>query len=93
MQANRLASRDACCHKTRPHDFHAPNRMLQQVPLAIVGMACRFPGGANNPAEFWELLREGRDAITEVPENRWNAARFHHPPQRVTIRPGAALLG
>jgi len=41
-------------------------------PIAIVGMACRFPGGANSPAAFWELLAQGRDAITEVPRDRWD---------------------
>ncbi|MBE8524598.1 SDR family NAD(P)-dependent oxidoreductase [Amycolatopsis sp. H6(2020)] len=45
-------------------------------PLAIVGMACRFPGGADDPAAFWRLLTEGRDAIGEVPPGRgWSGAR------------------
>jgi 3-oxoacyl-[acyl-carrier-protein] synthase II len=41
-------------------------------PIAIVGMACQVPG-ANNPEEFWQLLQEGKDAITSVPDDRWNA--------------------
>lgn len=52
--------------------------MLPGEPIAIVGMACRFPGGANHPGAFWHLLTTATDAITEVPEGRWNAARFHH---------------
>jgi 3-oxoacyl-[acyl-carrier-protein] synthase II len=40
-------------------------------PIAIVGMACQFPG-ANNLEEFWQLLQEGKDAITSVPDDRWN---------------------
>lgn len=40
-----------------------------QSPIAIVGIGCRFPG-ANNPAEFWKLLKEGKDAISRV-EKRW----------------------
>lgn len=40
-------------------------------PIAIVGMACRFPGGANSPEEYWDLLKAGRDAITEVPPGRF----------------------
>jgi hypothetical protein len=36
-------------------------------PIAIIGIGCRFPGGANDPERFWRLLREGVDAITEVP--------------------------
>ena len=39
--------------------------------IAIIGMDCRFPGGANSPEAYWELLRSGVDAITEVPSERW----------------------
>ena len=48
-------------------------------PIAIVGMACRFPGGANTPAEYWELLKNGVDAVTEVPRERWDADAFFDP--------------
>ncbi|MFF7902001.1 type I polyketide synthase [Streptomyces sp. NPDC007920] len=41
-------------------------------PIAVVGMACRLPGAAG-PTSFWELLREGRDGISEVPSGRWTA--------------------
>ncbi|WP_026360021.1 type I polyketide synthase [Amycolatopsis nigrescens] len=40
-------------------------------PIAIVGLGCRLPGGVHGPAEFWRLLSEGRDAITEVDPERW----------------------
>ncbi|MEO0840291.1 MAG: type I polyketide synthase, partial [Cyanobacteria bacterium J06643_5] len=40
-------------------------------PIAIIGMDCRFPGGANSPEAYWELLQKGIDAITEVPLERW----------------------
>ncbi len=39
----------------------------RREPIAIIGMGCRFPGGADNPEAFWRLLRDGVDAITEVP--------------------------
>ncbi len=42
---------------------------IPHSPIAIVGMGCRFPG-ANNPQAFWQLLREGKDAITKV-KGRW----------------------
>lgn len=42
-------------------------------PIAICGIGCRFPGGANDPESFWQLLRDGRDAVTEVPHTRWDA--------------------
>jgi myxalamid-type polyketide synthase MxaE and MxaD len=40
-------------------------------PVAIIGIGCRFPGGVVDPASFWRLLTEGRDAITEVPADRF----------------------
>lgn len=46
-------------------------------PIAIVGMSCRFPGGVNNPQEFWTLLRHGVDAITEAPADRWNTDDYY----------------
>jgi len=46
-------------------------------PIAIIGMGCRFPGGANNPEAFWELLRNGVDAIKEVPSERWNVDDYY----------------
>ena len=40
-------------------------------PIAIIGLSCRFPGGADSPEAYWQLLQEGRDAIREVPPERW----------------------
>lgn len=48
-------------------------------PLAIVGIGCRFPGGADTAEAFWALLRSGTDATRLVPETRWDAAKFHDP--------------
>ncbi len=47
-------------------------------PIAIVGMACRFPGGAT-PAEFWQLLLHGRNASADIPAHRWPVDRFFDP--------------
>ncbi len=41
-------------------------------PVAVVGIGCRFPGGASDPDSFWELLRAGRDAVSKVPTDRWD---------------------
>ena len=43
----------------------------QTEAIAIVGMGCRFPGGAANPEAFWQLLQDGVDAIRDVPATRW----------------------
>ena len=48
-------------------------------PIAIVGMSCRFPGGANNPEKYWQLLSDGVDAITEVPAERWHLDDHYDP--------------
>lgn len=46
--------------------------------FAIIGYAARFPGAADAD-EFWEVLRDGRDAISEVPADRWDADEFYDP--------------
>ncbi|HEY9227526.1 MAG TPA: type I polyketide synthase, partial [Gemmatimonadaceae bacterium] len=48
-------------------------------PIAIVGIGCRFPGGANDPESFWKLLIDGVDAVTEVPPERWDAEKYFDP--------------
>ncbi len=47
-------------------------------PIAIVGIGCRFPQ-AKNPEAFWQLLRDGKSTIAEVPKDRWDIDRFYHP--------------
>ncbi|ROW09729.1 hypothetical protein VMCG_02438 [Cytospora schulzeri] len=46
--------------------------------VAVIGMACRLPGGADNPEELWSMLAEGRDGWGEVPKDRWNWRSFYH---------------
>ena len=48
----------------------------QGEPIAVVGLGCRFPGDADTPADYWRLLSEGTDAVTEVPAARWLADAF-----------------
>ncbi|MBB4927397.1 candicidin polyketide synthase FscB [Kitasatospora kifunensis] len=52
----------------------------EDEPIAIVAMACRFPGGVSSPEEFWELLATGADAITAFPSDRgWDAEGLYDP--------------
>ena len=48
-------------------------------PIAVVGIGCRFPGGANDVDSFWSLLAQGYDAISEVPKERWNIDEYYDP--------------
>jgi acyl transferase domain-containing protein/acyl carrier protein len=52
---------------------------FQDHLIAVIGMGCRFPGGANSPEAFWQLLLEGRDAISEIPNDRWNVQAYYDP--------------
>jgi acyl transferase domain-containing protein/acyl carrier protein len=61
-------------------------------PIAVIGIGCRFPGGANDPASFWELLRDARDPIREVPKERFDVDALYDPtpgvPGKVYCRVG-----
>ncbi|WP_191499896.1 type I polyketide synthase, partial [Mycobacterium simulans] len=54
------------------------------TPVAVIGMACRLPGGIDSPDRFWEALLRGDDLVTEIPLDRWDADEFYES------EPGAA---
>jgi len=64
-------------------------------PIAVIGMGCRFPGGANSPEAFWQLLQDGVDAVTEVPPSRWDRDALYsadpETPGKTNTRFGAFL--
>ncbi len=68
-------------------DLTEARRRLAEVeegrhePVAIVGMACRFPGAAD-AGEYWRLLREGRSGIVEVPPSRWDIDEYYNTDRR-----------
>ncbi|BBX45814.1 hypothetical protein GCM10009641_72270 [Mycobacterium cookii] len=64
-------------------------------PIAVVGMACRLPGGVSTPADYWQLLQDGRSGVVRVPESRWDAdayyAEDHTRPGKIANREGGFL--
>ncbi|WAM23066.1 type I polyketide synthase [Myxococcus sp. NMCA1] len=68
---------------------------IEHDPIAIIGIGCRFPGGAKSPRHLWELLTQGRCAIVEVPKERWDHRRYYDPdpdkPGKTYVRAGGFL--
>ncbi|WNG46517.1 acyltransferase domain-containing protein [Archangium minus] len=64
-------------------------------PIAVVGIGCRYPGGAHDPDSFFRMLREGRDATSDMPTERWDVDAYYDPdpdaPLKMYTRRGAFL--
>jgi hypothetical protein len=64
-------------------EFSSPPRLMKDSKLAVVGMACRMPGGANDTDLFWQLLVEGRDVHTTVPPDRFDLEAHFDPTGKI----------
>ncbi|HXO11920.1 MAG TPA: beta-ketoacyl synthase N-terminal-like domain-containing protein, partial [Mycobacterium sp.] len=64
-------------------------------PIAVVGMACRLPGGVSTPADYWQLLHDGVSGVIRVPADRWDADAYfsedHTRPGTICNREGGFL--
>jgi polyketide synthase 12 len=80
-------------------DLHSAHERLREVedqahePLAIIGMSCRFPGGARSPEELWQIIARGVDAISSFPTDRgWDLEALYDPdpgrPRKICTREG-----
>ncbi|MFF2411950.1 SDR family NAD(P)-dependent oxidoreductase, partial [Streptomyces sp. NPDC058092] len=82
--------------QTRPA-VRAARKPVDDEPLAIVGMSCRYPGGVTSPEELWQLLAEGRDAISPLPDDRgWGENLYDADPEKagkIYTRGGGFLEG
>lgn len=70
-------------------------RAATATPVAVIGMACRLPGGIDSPQSLWEALLRGDDFVGEIPDDRWDADVYYDPepgvPGRSVTRWGAFL--
>lgn len=62
---------------TLDHSSSPASPVTEKEGIAIIGIGCRFPGGVNDAESFWKLLEEGREAVGDVPADRWNVERFY----------------
>ncbi|WP_088240285.1 type I polyketide synthase, partial [Calothrix rhizosoleniae] len=72
-------------------------KVVEHEPIAIIGMGCSFPGGANTPEKFWELLHDCRSSHSEIPPQRWDINSYYHPdretPGKMVTRYGHFIEG
>lgn len=57
--------------------FDKASRLAGAEPIAVIGLGCRLPGGISGPEQYWEFLDAGRDGVTVVPPERWDADAYY----------------
>ena len=53
-------------------------KRYKEDSIAVVGIGCRFPGSSNDVTQFWDLLKNGKDAIVDVPKDRWDRHTYYN---------------
>jgi acyl transferase domain-containing protein len=93
--ATDLNMHEESCDRSRTVEDHDQQDGLE--PIAIIGLAARFPQDASCPTAFWDMLQAGRSAMTEVPSDRFNIDSFYHPDgdrlDTLNVRGGHFLSG
>ena len=77
--ADRLSPDTGKCGRSGRRNRSLKGLGKSKDPIAIVGMACRFPGGASSPGTFWDCLAQGRDLVGEIDERRFGTEYYYHP--------------
>ncbi len=87
--------KDALTALERMEEKLRQSERSRNEPIAIVGMSCRFPGGADTLEEYWRVLATGADATGDVPSSRWNVDQFYSAgapvPGKIYTRRGSFL--
>ncbi|GHI58318.1 hypothetical protein Srubr_81640 [Streptomyces rubradiris] len=96
LQAKLLDDAQAQPATAQPRATAAEPRATAGEPIAIVAMACRFPGGVHSPEDLWRILSAETDTVTEFPTDRgWDTDRLFDPdpdhPGTTYVRHGAFL--
>ncbi|HUH71889.1 MAG TPA: polyketide synthase, partial [Mycobacterium sp.] len=76
---SRISGMSAQQRAALSEEFSRASRTTMAEPVAVVGIGCRFPGDVTGPDSFWELLVQGRNAISGTPADRWDAEAFYSP--------------
>ncbi|KAI9808079.1 MAG: Type I Iterative PKS [Pycnora praestabilis] len=71
---------DGCCDRSPKSSTNGDSMSVEiPMPIAVVGMACRFPGDDSSVKGLWDMCCEGRSAWSEIPKERLNVEKFWHP--------------
>jgi phthiocerol/phenolphthiocerol synthesis type-I polyketide synthase D len=78
---NRVSAMTADKRTALTEQFEKASRIASAEPIAVVGIGCRFPGGASGPDGYWNFLANAGDGISEIPPDRWDADEYYDPDQ------------